>query len=263
VHGNLHLLRKAAVTTSLGILLAISMAAGITLLMPTLITTEEILARTQPNLLDLLVALASGAAGGYAIARKEVAASLPGVAIAAALVPPLGVVGYGVATAQVTIAGGSLLLFTTNLIAIIIAAAMVFLLLGFRPEQSRVRPLVRLKFGLSLLSLILIAVPLGMLTIASVQQINRQSQISTELRSLESADTRITDMQISREGNQYQVRMTIHSLTPERIDATHIAELETRLGRRIGVDVNIEATVLPALLLPQAPAATATPGAAP
>ncbi len=263
VHGNLHLLRKAAVTTSLGILLAISMAAGITLLMPTLITTEEILARTQPNLLDLLVALASGAAGGYAIARKEVAAALPGVAIAAALVPPLGVVGYGMATAQVTIAGGSLLLFTTNLIAIIIAAAMVFLLLGFRPEQSRVRPLVRLKFGLSLLSLILIAVPLGMLTVASVQQINRQNQISAEVRSLESNDTRITDMQISRENEQYRVRMTVHTLVPERIDAARIDELETRVSRQLGVELQIDATVLPALLLPAEPAATATPGVAP
>jgi uncharacterized hydrophobic protein (TIGR00271 family) len=263
VHGNLHLLRKAAVTTSLGILLAISMAAGITLLMPTLITTEEILARTQPNLLDLLVALASGTAGGYAIARKEVAAALPGVAIAAALVPPLGVVGYGMATAQVTIAGGALLLFTTNLIAIIIAAAVVFLLLGFRPEQSRVRPLVRLKFGLSLLSLILIAVPLGTLTAASVQQINRQNQISAQLQSLESADTRITDMQISREDEQYRVRMTIHTLEPERIDAARIDELEDHVSRRLGVDLRIDATVLPALLLPARPAAPATPGAVP
>ncbi|NIN68813.1 MAG: DUF389 domain-containing protein, partial [Anaerolineae bacterium] len=52
----------------------------------------EILARTSPNLLDLLIALASGAAGAYAVSRKDVSAALPGVAIAAALVPPLGVV---------------------------------------------------------------------------------------------------------------------------------------------------------------------------
>ncbi len=53
----------------------------------------EILARVRPNLLDLGVALAAGAAAAYAVSRKSVAAALPGVAISVALVPPLCVVG--------------------------------------------------------------------------------------------------------------------------------------------------------------------------
>jgi uncharacterized hydrophobic protein (TIGR00271 family) len=95
--------------------------------------TAEILSRTSPNVLDLLVALLSGAAAAYAVSRSQLAAALPGVAIAAALVPPLCVVGYGLGTGQFDIALGSSLLFVTNLAAIVVAAAAIFLLLGFRP----------------------------------------------------------------------------------------------------------------------------------
>ena len=96
VMGNLTMLRRAFLSTLAGVGVAIGIAALFTLLLPSIPPSREILSRTAPTLLDLCVALASGAAAAYALARKEVAAALPGVAIAAALVPPLCVVGYGV-----------------------------------------------------------------------------------------------------------------------------------------------------------------------
>ncbi len=54
---------------------------------------SQIAARIRPNLDDLFVAIAAGAAGAFAYSRDDVADSLPGVAIAIALVPPLSVVG--------------------------------------------------------------------------------------------------------------------------------------------------------------------------
>jgi hypothetical protein len=58
---------------------------------------------------------------------------LPGVAIAAALVPPLSTVGIGIIWLRWDIAGGALLLFLTNLFSIIFSSALIFFLLGFRP----------------------------------------------------------------------------------------------------------------------------------
>ncbi|MCL7454243.1 MAG: universal stress protein, partial [Anaerolineae bacterium] len=87
VRGDPRLLRRAFTATLQGMLLAIAVAALLTLIIPENGLPGEVLNRTRPTLLDLGVALASGAAGAYALCRKEVSAALPGVAIAAALVP--------------------------------------------------------------------------------------------------------------------------------------------------------------------------------
>ena len=101
--------------------------------------TPEIMARTQPTLLDLFIALASGMAGAYALSQKEVSAALPGVAIAAALAPPLSVVGLGLANGNMQAASGALLLFVTNLITISLAGVIIFTLLGIHPLNIAAR----------------------------------------------------------------------------------------------------------------------------
>lgn len=108
--------------------------------------TTEIAARTQPNVLDLVIALFSGAVGSVAICRevKGVVTSIPGVAIAVALMPPLCVVGYGIGLSFVLdagvgwrIASGGGLLFLTNLVAITLTAMLVFLALRIDTPEVR------------------------------------------------------------------------------------------------------------------------------
>jgi uncharacterized hydrophobic protein (TIGR00271 family) len=183
VRGQAKMLRQATESAVNGIILAITVAALLSLLLVALgipiPSTNEILARTQPNFLDLLVALASGAAAAYAISRSEVSAALPGVAIAAALVPPLAVVGYGLGTAQFDFAAGSLLLFLTNLAAIILAAATVFLLLGFRPPARDDRDeQARFSLKMAIVAMVLIAIPLFATTHASANQAARDQTVS-------------------------------------------------------------------------------------
>ncbi|MBF0342423.1 MAG: DUF389 domain-containing protein [Magnetococcales bacterium] len=94
---NLSLLFKGGVTLLIGVLISVVIATLLVSLSPIDDLTSEILARTRPNLFDLLVALFSGLVGGYAIVRSNHTA-IVGVAIATALMPPLATVGFGIAT---------------------------------------------------------------------------------------------------------------------------------------------------------------------
>ena len=137
VQGDTRFLRLALGAAIRGALLALLMGilAGLLPLQDPM--TEEVLARTQPSLLDVGVALLSGMAVAYALCRSEATAALPGVAIAAALVPPLSAAGISLASGHFSEFGGALLLYLTNFIAIASSAAVVFLILGFRPSISQ------------------------------------------------------------------------------------------------------------------------------
>ena len=136
VQGDASLLSRSARTTILGILAVLLVSFTIGLLAPEKDITSEMAGRSQPRLLDLAVAFVSGAAAAYALSRRNVSSALPGVAIAVALVPPLSTVGLAVSYGQPRVALGAALLFLTNLVAIISAASLLFLWVGFRPSMG-------------------------------------------------------------------------------------------------------------------------------
>lgn len=126
--------QRAAITLAVGAGLSILASTLIVWASPLKDITSEILARTRPTLLDLVVALLSGFVGAYLTVNRK-GGSIAGVAIATALMPPLAVVGYGLATASWPIAGGALLLFLTNVVAILGSVFGVARRYGFRPAQ--------------------------------------------------------------------------------------------------------------------------------
>ncbi|MGB6300067.1 MAG: DUF389 domain-containing protein [Rivularia sp. (in: cyanobacteria)] len=144
--GDVILAIRAVIKLALSCLVAILFAVLLVSVLPFKEMTPEILARTQPNLLDLVVALFSGAVGSLAICKKPqgVATSIPGVAIAVALMPPLCVVGYGFGIALsvnmvngLRVARGGGLLFFTNLVAITFTAMTVFLALHIDSVRTK------------------------------------------------------------------------------------------------------------------------------
>jgi uncharacterized hydrophobic protein (TIGR00271 family) len=94
--------------------------------------TNEIMVRTAPNLLDLMIALAGGAAGAYATVSPYLSIAFVGVAIATALVPPLSSASILLAHGEVNLALGALLLAFTNIVAIQFAFSVVLWFTGFR-----------------------------------------------------------------------------------------------------------------------------------
>lgn len=91
----------------------------------------ELLARTNPTIYDVLIALFGGAAGMFATSRKEGGTVIPGVAIATALMPPLCTVGYGLAHLDPKFIFGALYLFIINSIFIALATFLVAKYLRF------------------------------------------------------------------------------------------------------------------------------------
>ena len=94
----------------------------------------QVVGRTAPTLLDLGVAVATGLAGSFALARKDVSDILAGVAIAISLVPVLAVVGITLGGGRADLALGAFILFLTNAAAILIAGAVVFTAAGYKRE---------------------------------------------------------------------------------------------------------------------------------
>ena len=94
-------------------------------------TNSQVAGRVHPRLVDLLAALATGAVGSVALVRRDISDTLPGVAIAISLVPPLSVVGFTLEAGKPDQALGALLLFLTNVAAILASGTIVMALYGF------------------------------------------------------------------------------------------------------------------------------------
>ncbi|MEO2036170.1 MAG: DUF389 domain-containing protein [Planctomycetaceae bacterium] len=97
---------------------------------------REMETRTHPQFYDLLIALASGTAAAYAMGRPNLFSALPGVAIAAALVPPIATSGIALAHGDFVKGGGALLLFVTNMVAIILGTSLAFRAVGVRSQKE-------------------------------------------------------------------------------------------------------------------------------
>ncbi len=163
----------------LGALMVIAIGFAVSLMLPDpLSLTPSLEARTSPGLLDLGVALAAGAAGAYVADRRTGTDALPGVAIAVALVPPLATVGICAELGRWSEATGALLLFLTNFSAIVVVACVVFLIFGDgpSPEQLRERHRLRNGFILSMVALVVIAVPLAANSYASALAVLRGAE---------------------------------------------------------------------------------------
>jgi uncharacterized hydrophobic protein (TIGR00271 family) len=125
-------LLKGFVTLISGAFVVIATGLAIGLIHTDLPLTDEILARTSPNLADLVIALAGGAAGAYATVSPRLSVAFVGVAIATALVPPLCAANILFARGEIALGSGAVLLTFTNIVAIQFASSAVFWVTGYR-----------------------------------------------------------------------------------------------------------------------------------
>ena len=168
-------------------------------------TNTQVISRTAPRLIDLFAALATGLAGAFATGRRDVSDTLPGVAIAISLVPPLANVGILLATDRSDLAFGSLLLFVTNYMAILLTGSFMFSVMGY-PKAYHALHSPRTKRTAVALAAMLLALILIPLTAAS-QKVIRTSIVEHRTAAaakswLAGSDYRMVSVNASDDGVQ-------------------------------------------------------------
>ena len=153
LRNNSALIKNSFIKIIVGISLALLSAAIITNVLPYDPVTPEMQARLNPSLLDLAVAIIAGIAGAYTKSFKEILQSLAGVAIAVALVPPLAVAGEGLGRMDLQFFMQAFLLFSTNLIGIILAANITFRILGYSAAIRDRKKIVYISILLGLIAI--------------------------------------------------------------------------------------------------------------
>jgi len=130
------LINRSVIILIKSIAIAVLIAFLISILVADKQVNQEILSIVSPSLAFFLVALASGVAASFALSRPGLSEVLPGIAVAVALIPPLGAMGIGLSSWQWDIVRGSFLLFLLNLMGIIFASIAVFSMMGFYEERK-------------------------------------------------------------------------------------------------------------------------------
>lgn len=225
-----------------GVVIAIATGFVISLFVPHELTANslpaEISSRTNPSLVDLAIAIAAGAAGGYVTMRRQAGGALPGVGIAVALVPPLGAVGITWQLGLTDKAWGAFLLFSTNLVAIVLSAGVVFALRGLIPHEDLAHHRGRLLGRFAVIGLILaaIAVPLAHVTQEALQ---RNEVVTTVNESVAGTDLQVLDVTSDIGDDLIAVSVVLGGPGPQP-DAEELArQLADRLDRSIELDLRL------------------------
>ena len=103
----------------------------------------EIMNRTEVSLVHFLIAVVAGAAVAFTLGQSEWSETLPGIAISVALMPPLAVVGIGIAAFNMTIVAGSLVMLLVNICGIVFAAMITFSLMNLYEKQHIAESTIR------------------------------------------------------------------------------------------------------------------------
>ncbi len=240
IMANRRLLKRASLSLTLGALLTIGTAAIIAQATGIESLTNEITARTQPTLLDLGVALAAGATGALAKSRRGIADALPGVAIAVALVPPLSVVGIGIAYGSPSIFLGSLLLFLTNLVGIVFSGGLVFLALRYGSVERAKRGMT-----IAIVTLVCLGIPLTLsFQDLVIKQQARRSVAKTIRQSMTFSETNIQSLSVQREGNVVVVYLDVEAM-PNSISPKQVNLVRDLLSKEIDRPVTLNVGVIP------------------
>jgi len=228
-----------------GALVAIGVGLAISLIAPTLRTglplPGELLARTGPNLVDLGIAIAAGAAGGFVAVRSEASGALPGVGIAVALVPPLATVGITLGLGDWDLALGALLLFATNLVAIVLAAGLVFIGAGFAAYRDAVaqRQARYARIAVTV-GVILVAIPLAT---HSWQRLTLDNALATTAQHAAAWAPEMTLQGIDIDRSEEPIRVTISVTGPEAPPRAML--LAERLAVDFDRDIHVDVVYVP------------------
>ncbi|MGB7126568.1 MAG: TIGR00341 family protein [Methylovirgula sp.] len=257
-NGNWPLLRTALFSLVGGIIWILAIATVVGLIHRDVPLTSQILSRTTPDLFELIIALASGAAGAVAVLSPRIGTAIVGVAVATALVPPLAAAGILLARADFALAGGALLLALTNVAAIQVAFSTIFWSGGYRKltaigDQGFLAYLRRDVLSLGLVCVL--AVAFGIQLHNTIKTSLFESKVRAILRQYfsESSGFYLVDVRLASDAHAPVVRAVVRGPrppSPEKVAEAQAALPRPRNGTRLKLRVRFVDTVI---LTPQGP----------
>ena len=249
LRGDTRLFWKAVSTEVLGVVIAIGIAFILAILPLAIEATPEMLARTKPNLLDLMVAVFAGFAGTFAIIDERVSPALPGVAIATAIVPPLSNTGLCLALGAYSGAIGSFTLFAANFFAILLIGAATFAAAGMLRKTVKIkqRDLAR-NFLFAAAGFVLVSVLLTHSLITMVKE-RRNTRIVSNviingLAQLDLPPFTLLKIDHNQVEGNFQVIATV--LTSEVLSPKHVSTLKDSLTDALHQPTELVVRTLPA-----------------
>lgn len=231
------------------VILSVLVAYIFTLIVPLRSETTEILSRTSPNLLDFFIAIASGILALLALSYEKLSNSLAGVAMAAALMPPLSVIGIELALENFAQAGGSFFLFLTNLFAILVVGLFIFLFYGFYPHQATSQWKTFKNAFILLIIIALMSVPLFSSLVQIAERISIQQQAEVVLK--DSLERYLTNPKLDRlelvsfSETQATFSTTIKIAETEQVFAETRENIRQELGKALAKEITLELEIVP------------------
>jgi len=228
LEGDIEMLRRSAISIAAGTFIGISGGALIGSIVGLPEFGSEVLGRTEPTLIDLIVALVAGGIGGFAKIRPSLSDAVPGTAIAVALMPPLCVVGLTLSQGELAMSTGAFLLYATNLVGINLACTLVYVLSGYTRNNQFNRTL---SWGVSFAIIGLLAIPLGI----SLIELVGQSQVSASVQKilvarplLDREDIQISDLAMDWNTKPPTILLSLKVASPiEEAEVVKIEQLVT------------------------------------
>jgi uncharacterized hydrophobic protein (TIGR00271 family) len=238
-------LRESMILVFLGVSAAVGLAFVIGQWLPTIVplaTNSQVTSRISPNLVDMLIALAAGAAGAYASVDRRVSSSIAGVAIAVALVPPLGVVGLELQAGELSNASGAFLLFLTNFVSIILSAILVFLLTGYADLKrlGENRDTVGAALRTVVFAALLILVPLVFTAEGVISSAGRQASAQEAVAEWLGEDSTLDTVRVTVDEFAVDVLLSGNGTVPP------LTDLEKDLTEAFGSPASIRVEYIPA-----------------
>lgn len=225
------LFRTSFLTLILGLVMIYSIGIILGLININIPITGEILARIQPTIMDLMIALARGAAGAFASISPRLSVAVVGVAVATALVPPLVASGILIAHLEWKSAANALILAITNIIAIQVSSSLVLWIAGFRRgSDTEVKSNVFEFIKRNIISLFFLVGLAIYVTLNFIHMLNKQiyeNEVKSEVNKYFNINNNVVDtIQFDKRDTFTLVRIVVRGdTTPTALDIKRLNQL--------------------------------------
>jgi len=246
VESNNPLVRKALATLAGGVAVIYGTALLIGAAHTSFPLTNEIASRTAPNLMDLIIALAGGAAGAYALTSSRLNVAAVGVAISTALVPPLSTSALCLGRGEYSLSGGALLLAVANMVGIQIAGSVTLWLRGYRGERGLFEAAGAVRRNLvSLVALGSLAILLGVSLHRMIRDETYQSSVRAVLRSEADRHPGAFLADVRFRGDAGRTIVTAVYRTPVAFTPQDVDKMQVKLPRKPDASLELRVRSIP------------------